>query len=227
MTDTPKFTVVDRRKFRDGGADESSPTQAQAETPSNVTTMPIPETAKPAASEAAAPETKAESKPRLTLVEPPSRTGEAEGLEEAHGSFGEEGDEMDLPGAPTVEEMREMKTAYEDAAERIDDLVRAQNPGAPPLEKTTFEHLVQQLYLSALMQMGAGTPEGQRPRVDIVGARQTIDLIGILAEKTRGNLSKDEDRALQAVLFELRMTFREITRAVTAGPLPPPPGMKR
>ncbi|HTJ29244.1 MAG TPA: DUF1844 domain-containing protein, partial [Acidobacteriaceae bacterium] len=158
---------------------------------------------------------------------PPSRPAETEESEESDGAFGEEGDEMDLPGAPTVEEMREMKIAYEEAAERIEDLVRAQNPGAPPLEKTTFEHLVQQLYLSALMQMGAGTPEGQRPRVDIVGARQTIDLMSILAEKTRGNLSQNEERAIQAVLFELYMTFREITRAVTAGPLPPPPGMKR
>lgn len=226
MTDTPKFTVVDRRKFRDGDADESSPAQAQPEAPSNVTTMPALEATKPAAPEPEAPEPKAESKPRLTLVESPSRPAKEE-LEESDDAFGEEGDEMDLPGAPTVEEMREMKIAYEEAAERIEDLVRAQNPGAPPLEKTTFEHLVQQLYLSALMQMGAGTPEGQRPRVDIVGARQTIDLMSILAEKTRGNLSQNEERAIQAVLFELYMTFREITRAVTAGPLPPPPGMKR
>lgn len=216
MSDTPKFTVVDRRKLREAGDEPTPP-----ETSSNVTPMPVPEAPRPAP--AAEPEP-AESKPRLTLVEPPSRSAAPEQSAEQPEAFGEE---MDLPGAPTAEELQHQKAAYEQAAERIDDLIRAQNPGAPPLEKVGFEHLLQQLYLSALMQMGAGTPEGQRPRVDIVGARQTIDLIGVLADKTKDNLSQDEERALQAVLFELRMTFLEITRAVTAGPIPPPPGIKR
>ena len=82
----------------------------------------------------------------------------------------------------------------------------------PPIQ---FEHLVQQLYLSALMQMGAAAPEGQRPRVDILGARQSIDLLGILAEKTKGNLNPTEDRTLQTVLFELRMTFLELTKMIS------------
>ncbi|HEY9126795.1 MAG TPA: DUF1844 domain-containing protein, partial [Acidobacteriaceae bacterium] len=206
--------------FRD--ASDEAP---QPETPSNVTTMPAPEAAKPAAAaEPSGPEPRGESRPKLTLVESPSRADEEEESQTLPSAFGDDGEEMDLPGAPTAEELRHQKAAYDQAAERIDDLIRAQNPGAPPMEKVGFEHLVQQLYLSALMQMGAGTPEGQRPRVDIVGARQTIDLIGVLADKTRGNLVQDEERALQAVLFELRMTFLEITRAVTAGPLPPPPG---
>jgi hypothetical protein len=76
-----------------------------------------------------------------------------------------------------------------------------------------------------MMQMGAGTPEGQRPRVDILGARQTIDLLGILAEKTRGNLTEMEDRALQTVLYEARMAFLEVTRMITLqgvqAPAPP------
>jgi len=233
MTDTPKFTVVDRRKFREG-SDEP----AQPETPSNVTTMPVAETPKAAPEPPA--EAKSEAKPRLTLVEAPSKSAETNAsLDEPSGTFeelsGDEPtggfDEMDLPGAPTAEELHAQKSAYEQAAERIDDLVRAQNPGAPPIEKIGFEHLVQQLYLSALMQMGAGTPEGQRPRVDILGARQTIDLVGVLADKTRGNLLIDEERALQAVLFELRMTFLEITSAVVTrpvtAPIPPPPGSKR
>lgn len=223
MTDTPKFTVVDRRKFRDGSEDA-----AQNDAPSNVATMPVPEAAKPAPEPVAEPKSEPKAGPRLTLVEPPSRNEELQGDAEEELLEEEPLDEIDLPGAPTAEESRHQKLAYEQAAERIDDLVRAQNPGAPPMEKVAFEHLLQQLYLSALMQMGAGTPEGQRPRVDIVGARQTIDLINVLAEKSRGNLSQDEDRALQAVLFELRMTFVEITRAVTSSaPLPPPPGAKR
>ncbi len=39
--------------------------------------------------------------------------------------------------------------------------------------------------------------------MDILGARTTIDLLGILAEKTKGNLSEAEDRTLQTVIFEV------------------------
>jgi hypothetical protein len=98
-------------------------------------------------------------------------------------------------------------------------------PARRPQEKIGFEHLVQQLYLSAMMQMGAGTPEGQRPRIDILGARQTIDLLGVVQEKTKGNLSANEERTLDTVLYELRMTFLELTRMISAQPpMPPPPG---
>jgi hypothetical protein len=86
-----------------------------------------------------------------------------------------------------------------------------------------FEHLVQQFYLTAMLQLGAGAQEGQRPRVDIVGARNTIDLLAILAEKTRGNLTPNEDRILQTVLFEARMAFLELTSMMTVQPVPPPP----
>lgn len=240
MTDTPKFTVVDRRKFRD--AEEDAPS-----TPST----PAAEAAKPEAQAETRIETRADSRadskaeakagPRLTLVEPSqpktatavaeaseSDSESALGIEdELTEAFDEDFEQVQMPPAPTPEESRFQKAAYEKSAERIDDLVRAQNPAAPAPEKIGFEHLVQQLYVSALMQMGAGTPDGQRPRVDILGARQTIDLIGVLAEKTTGNLTAEEDRALQTVLYELRMTFLELTRMISAqpqGPLPPPPG---
>ena len=134
----------------------------------------------------------------------------------------------ELPPAPTAEETSQQKSAYDASAQRIEDLVRAQNPamGAPP--PVGFENLVQQLYLSAMIQMGAGTQEGQRPRVDILGARQTIDLLGVLAEKTKGNLSDTEDRMLQTVLFDVRMAFLEITNMITLQGVqaPPPPGKR-
>jgi hypothetical protein len=107
-------------------------------------------------------------------------------------------------------------------------MVRAQNPaaGAPP--QISFEHLVQQFYVSAMIQMGAGTQEGQRPKVDILGARTTIDLLGVLAEKTRGNLTEAEDKTLQTVLFEVRMAFLELTSMITSqgiqSPQPPKKG---
>ena len=118
---------------------------------------------------------------------------------------------------------REQKSAYDASAQRIEDLVRAQNPAAGPQPPIGFEHLVQQFYVTAMLQMGAATQEGQQPRIDIMGARATIDLMGLLAEKTRGNLSETEDRMLQSVLFEARMAFLELTRMMTVQKAPPPP----
>ena len=132
----------------------------------------------------------------------------------------------EFPQAPTAEESSEQQKAYTASAQRLEDLIRAQNPaaGAPP--PMSFDHLVQQLYLTALFQMGAGgQQEGQRPQIDILGARNTIDLLGLLAEKTRGNLSAAEDRNLQTALFDARMGFLELTSMISVRGVgaPPPP----
>jgi hypothetical protein len=64
------------------------------------------------------------------------------------------------------------------------------------------------------MQLGAAAHEGQQPQVDILGARQSIDMLGVLAEKTKGNLTAEETRLLDSALFELRLAFLEITQAL-------------
>ena len=197
MSDTPKFEVIDRRKMKKDEEQEGSSHPAAAE--------PVAE-----------PETKSAG-PHLVETE----QEEAEGTEAPPAE-----DELagEMPPPPSVEEMREQATAYGASAQRVEDLMRAQNPtlGAQPPIK--FEHLVQQLYLSALMQMGAATPEGQRPRVDIIGARQSIDLLGVVEEKTKGNLTPTETRMLETVLFELRMTFLELTKMISLqGVQAPPP----
>ena len=102
-------------------------------------------------------------------------------------------------------------------------MVRAQNPAVGAQPPVSFEHLVQQFYVSAMIQMGAGTQEGQRPRVDILGARTTIDLLGVLAEKTHGNLTESESNTLQTVLFEVRMAFLELTSMISLQAMQPPP----
>ncbi|PYY19932.1 MAG: DUF1844 domain-containing protein [Acidobacteria bacterium] len=84
----------------------------------------------------------------------------------------------------------------------------------------TFERLVQSLYVSALFQLGVMHPEGEAPRPDIVAARQTIDTLGVLRDKTKGNLTSAEENVLQNTLFELRMAFLEITNAITRAPGP-------
>jgi hypothetical protein len=199
MSDTPKFEVIDRRKIKKDEEQDSTTSHSASE--------PAPE-----------PEIKSAG-PQLVETES-ARTPEAEPAVDAS----EDDLAAEMPPPPTAEEKSEQATAYESSAQRVEDLLRAQNPtmGAQPPIK--FEHLVQQLYLSALMQMGAATPEGQRPRVDIIGARQSIDLLGVLEDKSKGNLTATEERMLDTVLFELRMTFLELTKMISLqGVQAPPP----
>lgn len=141
---------------------------------------------------------------------------------EAAGELAEE-----LPPPPSAQESHEQKAAYDASAQRIEDLIRAQNPAAGAQPPVTFEHLVQQIYLTAMLQMGAGIQEGEPARVDIVGARASIDMLGILAEKTRGNLTAQEERSLQAVLYDARMAFLELSKMISLQGVHPPPAPKR
>ena len=203
MSDTPKFEVIDRRKIK---AEEEQESQQHPAPPVEVPSEPEPASG---------------GGPRLVVNEskhaeaaPPEAPAEAEG---------------DLPAPPTAAESREQKAAYDASAQRLEDLVRAQNPAVGAQPPVSFEHLVQQFYVSAMIQMGAGTQEGQRPKVDILGARTTIDLLGVQAEKTRGNLTAAEDKTLETVLFEVRMAFLELTSMITlqgVQPPPPPPGKR-
>ena len=197
MSDTPKFEVIDRRKIKAEEERESGQQSVPA-------TPPAP--AEPSAG------------PRLVVNE-----ARNDAAREPELPAEEQGLAAELPPPPTAKESSEQKAAYDASAQRLEDLIRAQNPAAGAQPPVGFEHLVQQLYLTAMLQMGAGTQEGQRPRVDIVGARTTVDLLGILAEKTRGNLNSNEDRMLQSVLFEARMAFLELTSMMTMQPVAPAP----
>ncbi len=78
------------------------------------------------------------------------------------------------------------------------------------LPKIDFATFILSMSHSALIQLGdAPDPETNKAQPDLRLARQTIDLLGLLEEKTKGNLSGDEERLLGQVLFDLRMRFVE------------------
>ena len=83
--------------------------------------------------------------------------------------------------------------------------------GLPHIDFTTF---VASLSHSALMHLGEAPPlEGHPAETNFPLARQTIDLLGLLEEKTRGNLTGDEERILTHTLFDLRTRFVELSKA--------------
>ena len=117
-----------------------------------------------------------------------------------------------LPPPPTPEEVAQVKSAYEATADRLDTVMRASNPGAEHLPPMDFTRLVQSVYMSAMMQLGAGTPQGEQARVDLMGAKQSIEMLNVIAEKGGKNLDETETRLIESALFELRMGFLEITQ---------------
>ncbi len=70
-----------------------------------------------------------------------------------------------------------------------------------------FVTFVMSLAASALIQMGESEDGGAKGPVDLPMAKQTIDIIGMLREKTRGNLTAEEDRVVETALYDLRLKF--------------------
>jgi hypothetical protein len=79
-----------------------------------------------------------------------------------------------------------------------------------PLPTIDFATFVLSLSHSALMHLGeAPNPETNKVVANLALAKQNIDLLGLLEEKTKGNLSGDEERLLAQILFDLRMRYVE------------------
>jgi hypothetical protein len=119
------------------------------------------------------------------------------------------------PPQPSAEEQHAQKTAYQDSTRKLDDMLAAAGHAKPDGFDINFQRIVESYYMTALMQLGAIRMEGEEPqRLDIIGARQTIDTLGILGDKTKGNLTPEEQTLLQNATFELRMLFLEVSNAI-------------
>ena len=79
--------------------------------------------------------------------------------------------------------------------------------------EVSFGAFVVSLAASAAMHFGdVPGPDGQPLEADLDGAGQLIDILSMLQEKTKGNLSEDEEQLVSNVLFELRMRYVEATK---------------
>lgn len=77
----------------------------------------------------------------------------------------------------------------------------------PPLPPACFEFLVISLRWQAEMQLGSYRTAEGGPPADLDGARHAIDLLGVLQDKTKGNLTWEEQRLLENSLTELRFRY--------------------
>jgi len=108
-------------------------------------------------------------------------------------------------GSPSAEPTPHPSTAAsaEDAPEEIP---------TPSNHGPDFSGLLLSLASSALVHLGAPAPDGNTSPVNLPRAQEMIDLLGVLEEKTQGNLTPDESALLGNILYTLRLRYVEHAR---------------
>jgi len=188
------FTVTDRRLFtEDGELRKDTNASEEAEAP------------KASASPASVPASK-EAAPAPSSVAP--FPAQVDGVAE-----------RDMPLPPSAAEQQAQADAYHASSKDLDSRVELSGRSAKEFEMT-FERFLASLYMTAMLQLGLMHEQGGQPRIDIIGARQTIDTLSLLADKTKGNLTPTEETFLQNSLYEVRMAYVEVTNALARPPQP-------
>jgi Domain of unknown function (DUF1844) len=123
-----------------------------------------------------------------------------------------------------IVEQEERKARQEEANKPVATpapTVGTQDEAAPakdtPTRLPAFENLVRMLGSNAAMVLGAyADPRTGQPVIDPEAAREFIDMLDALREKTHGNLSPEEDSLLLDLMGKLKMTYLEVNQAVAA-----------
>ena len=115
-------------------------------------------------------------------------------------------------GFRVIDRRSEDRDEPEPASERIgaetEPVVDTAAPGAPLPEEDAFAHFIMSLATSAYMHLGMmAQPGGEQMEKNLPLARQSIDILGMIAAKTQGNLTAQEEALLQQILSELRLHF--------------------
>jgi len=102
----------------------------------------------------------------------------------------------------------EGKKVEESAKAQVNESKGEEMKKEGPLPEITFSSLIFSFSTSALIQLGEiEDPVTKRRDKNLPLAKQTIDLIGMLKEKTKGNLTPEEESLIDQVLFDLRMRY--------------------
>ena len=117
------------------------------------------------------------------------------------------------PQGPSAAEQHEQAQAYQKSSAEMDRQAEANGISTKDME-ITFERFMASLYMTGMMQLGLMHEQGMPPQVDLMGARQTIDTLTLLRDKTKSNLSSKEENFLQNALYEMRMAYVEVTNAI-------------
>jgi len=125
--------------------------------------------------------------------------------------------DREMPAPPSSAEQEAQAAAYKQSLRDLDKEVELSGHSVKDFE-ITFERFLASLYMTAMLQLGLMRQQNEQPRVDIIGARQTIDTLSLISEKTKGNRTPSEENFLQNSLYELRMAYVEVTNALARPP---------
>jgi uncharacterized protein DUF1844 len=93
----------------------------------------------------------------------------------------------------------------------------AQPPAEVPKASPAFENLIRMIGSNAAMVLGAyADPRSGQPVIDPEAARELIDMLDVLQEKTKGHLAPEEENLLLDLLGKLKMTYLEVNQALAA-----------
>lgn len=203
-----EFVVVDRRKFTAEGERRSEEETQTSEAASPVGEA-IPTISSSGASRAQATQaTPTDLEQSLLDQIPQVEPADAFDAEEAASQ-----------APPSASEQQAQQAAYDESKRQMDESLKSALGGRSPRDlEVTFERFITSIYVSAMMQLGLMQEQGGRPQVDLIGARHTIDTIGMISDKTKGNLTSAEQNFIQNCLYDLRMAYLEVTNALTRPP---------
>lgn len=141
------------------------------------------------------------------------------------------------PAAPSLQVDSDWKAQAQAERERLakqeaERATRAPEGDPDALPPAEFRSLVGMLASQAIMGLGTMGDQQGRVIVDLPGAQFAIEILDVLREKTKGNLTPDEARELEEIQRELKARFMQVARLVTeqiargqAAPAPGAPGM--
>jgi hypothetical protein len=194
------FKITDRRKFNPDGTPRDhvdEPPEVQAD--------------KPARSEAEQPEQETNAGEPPQAAEP-SKVGEPSKVV----SFPTEAErKREQPPPQAAEGASDQRRAPSDRPVTAAEQAYSQTTGGQPrgLPEATFLSLINMLAVEAAMHLGLiETPGEAAPGIDLEAARHMIDMLGVLEQKTQGNLSPEEEKLLENILADLRMQYVALSR---------------
>jgi hypothetical protein len=206
------FKITDRRKFNPDGTPRDQPEQAGPSEPASAAPATAEQAGPAPADEQGAAEQAAGEQPQ-----PQEQAADTAGAAGAGNvvSFPGEGAKKEADrkrgeaGKPDAEPEREAARAQSPASASAERAYSQASHGkATSLPQASFVGLVNMLGIEAAMHLGlVENPAGGGSHLDLDAARHMIDLLGVLEEKTRGNLAPEEDSLLENMLADLRMQY--------------------
>lgn len=106
------------------------------------------------------------------------------------------------------EEKKKKDKTIDKEQKKSEETLKQKQKDQPPLPEVNFTNFILSLSTSVLLNFGdIPDPVSKEKKKDLNMAKQTIDIIEMLKEKTKGNLNKEEESLINSLLYDLKMRY--------------------